>query len=180
MFLHLPSPALPLPHVLSLSPQYSLHLIKQHDQAFCGRAINTLTRWLRFGQPGWWQIPQREDPATDHAQLRHRPLPLLPAPNGVTAAGLLSPGFIKRVPPQASRPCLSKVVFLSSASVSIFHFFQKYCLLLLKTFYSGEISSIHKSRENSIVNDHDVTSTVINSYPILFLLYFPSLPRPPK
>lgn len=88
--------------------------------------------------------------------------------------------FIKRVPPQASRPCLSKVVFLSSASVPIFCFFQKYCLLLFKTFYSGKISSIHKSRENSIVKDHDVTSTVINSYPILFLLYFPSLPPTPK
>lgn len=49
-----------------------------------------------------------------------------------------------------------------------------------KTFYSGKTSNIYKSRDSNIMKDHDINSTVINSHPILFLLYFSSLLPTPK
>ena len=132
-----------------------------------------------------WQSLWRKNPTPDHAHFQDHAPSSRPAPNTESIQHLLhnhrrlcygrtKPAGAsllwghKQVPPQASSSCLSKAVFLSSCSVSVFYFFQRYCLLLFKTSYSGTISSIHKSREKSIVNDYDPASTVINLYSIFF------------
>ena len=104
-----------------------------------------------------------------------------PAANRVTEAGssLLGVHKASSSPGPQTPPSQSAVSVLMH---SVFHFFQRYRLLLFFFFYfySGKISNIHKSRENSMVNDHDPAPAVTNSYPILLLLYFPILPPPPN